>query len=58
MIPAIEKIKHDLEWLTPVLGMPLAHIVLEREMAIELVEWMELFPLEARQLIERSMDTG
>jgi hypothetical protein len=37
MIPAIEKIRRDLEYRTPVLGMSLAHIVLERQQAIELM---------------------
>jgi hypothetical protein len=45
MIPAVEKIRRDLEYRVP--G-PLAHIVLERELAVALIEWVDKFPLEAR----------
>ena len=46
MIPAIEKIRRDLEYRTPVLGMSLTHIVLERQQAIELMEWIDRFHVQ------------
>jgi hypothetical protein len=39
--PRDRKDQRDLEYRTPVVGMSLAHIVLERQQAIELMEWID-----------------